>query len=61
MLRLVVYRLINRPALPRRRNGSKEPTWPELERLIDLIIHEQGKIIAHKRDLLAEARERRNK
>jgi hypothetical protein len=42
-------------------NGNKEPTWPELDRLIDLIIREQGKIIAANRDLLAAAREKRSR
>jgi hypothetical protein len=41
-------------------NGNKEPTWPELDRLIGLIIHEQGKIIAANRDLLAAVREKRS-
>lgn len=42
-------------------NGSKEPTLPELDRLITLIIHEQGKIIAHNRELLADQRARHKK
>ena len=32
--------------------GQKEPSWPEFDRLITLIIREQGKIIAHNRELL---------
>ena len=40
-------------------DGRKEPTWPELDRLITLIVREQGKIIAHNRDLLAAQRARR--
>jgi hypothetical protein len=32
--------------------GRKEPSLPELDRLISLIICEQGKIIAHNRELL---------
>jgi hypothetical protein len=41
--------------------GRKESGGPELERLIDLIIHEQGKIIAHNRELLADQRARQKK
>jgi hypothetical protein len=40
--------------------SAKDPTWPELDRLITLIIREQGKIIAHNRDLLRQIRERRD-
>lgn len=41
--------------------ASKEPSWPELDRLIGLIVREQGSIIAKNRDLLAALREKRNK
>jgi hypothetical protein len=40
--------------------SRKELPGPELERLISLIIHEQGHIIARNRELLAELREKRN-
>jgi len=36
--------------------GTKEPSGPELDRLIQLIIREQGKLIAKNRNLLAEIR-----
>jgi hypothetical protein len=36
--------------------GKKEPPWPELDRLISLIIREQGLIIARNREFLAKAR-----
>jgi hypothetical protein len=36
--------------------GKKEPSWPELDRLLSLIIHEQGIIIAKNRESLAQAR-----
>jgi hypothetical protein len=39
--------------------GVREPALPELDRLITLIIREQGKIIAQNRDLLQRAREKR--
>ena len=39
----------------------KDPTWPELDRLITLIVREQGKIIAHNRRLLREMAEVRAK
>jgi hypothetical protein len=39
--------------------GAKEPALPELDRLITLIIREQGKIIAQNRDLLQRVREKR--
>ncbi|HWM30134.1 MAG TPA: hypothetical protein VNO69_00305 [Methyloceanibacter sp.] len=34
--------------------GKKEPPWPELDRLIALIIHEQGLIIAKNREILVK-------
>ena len=39
--------------------GAKEPALDELERLITLIICEQGKIIAQNRELLQRFREKR--
>jgi hypothetical protein len=39
--------------------GAKEPALPELDRLITLIIREQGKIIAQNRELLQRIREKR--
>ena len=36
--------------------GRKEPSGPEFERLIELIIREQGTIIGQHRDLLEKAR-----
>ena len=41
--------------------GRKEPTWPELDRLITLIVREQGKIIAKNREVIAERRARLQK
>jgi hypothetical protein len=41
--------------------GQKEPPWPELDRLITLIVREQGQLIARNRELLAEIRARMNK
>ena len=38
------------------RSGQKEPTWPELDRLVTLIVREQGKIIAQNRKVLAKTR-----
>jgi hypothetical protein len=38
--------------------GRKEPSFPELDRLVTLIIREQGKIIAHNRELLRQMRDR---
>ena len=40
--------------------GRKEPPFTELDRLVTLIIREQGKIIAHNRELLRKIRDRRN-
>lgn len=34
--------------------GTKEPPWPELDKLISLIVHEQGIIIAKNRELIAK-------
>jgi hypothetical protein len=42
-------------------SGAKDPPWPELDRLITLIVREQGEIIARNRDLLAAQRARREK
>jgi hypothetical protein len=42
-------------------DGRKEPSWPELDRLIDLIVREQGNIIAKNRDLLADQGARHKK
>jgi hypothetical protein len=36
--------------------GEREPPWPELDRLIALIVREQGKLIAKNRELLAAQR-----
>jgi hypothetical protein len=36
--------------------GSKEPSWPELDRLITLIVREQGRMIAKNRELIASVR-----
>ena len=38
--------------------GAKEPGLDELDRLISLIIREQGKIIAQNRELLQRVREK---
>jgi hypothetical protein len=38
--------------------GRKEPVWPELDKLITLIVREQGSIIAKNRELIARNRER---
>ena len=40
--------------------GAKEPAFAELDRLVTLIIREQGKIIAQNRDLLQRVREKRS-
>jgi hypothetical protein len=42
-------------------DGRKELPFPELDRLITLIIREQGNIIAKNRELLAKQAERRAK
>ena len=36
--------------------GEKDPPWPELDRLISLIIHEQGIIIGKNREMLTRLR-----
>jgi hypothetical protein len=36
--------------------GDKEPPWTELDRLISLIVYEQGIVIAKNREFLAQAR-----
>lgn len=41
------------------RAGRKEPPFPELDRLVNLIIREQGQMIARTRELLARNRARR--
>ena len=41
------------------RIGKKEPSWPELDRLVTLIVREQNKLIARNRELLARIRARR--
>ena len=41
-------------------SGEKELPFPELDRLITLIVHEQGLLIAKHREFLAEVRGRRN-
>ena len=38
--------------------GASEPSFAELDRLVTLIVREQGKIIAHNRDLLRAMREK---
>jgi hypothetical protein len=39
--------------------GRREPSFPELDRLIQLIVREQGKLIAQNREFLRRIRERR--
>ena len=39
--------------------GKKEPSWPELDRLVTLIVREQSKLIASNRELIAQIRARR--
>lgn len=41
--------------------GRKEPPFPELDRLISLIIREQGQMIARNRERLARNRARRQR
>ena len=36
--------------------SEREPPWPEFDRLIALIVREQGKLIAKNRELLAAQR-----
>ena len=38
--------------------GSKAPSQEEFERLVGVIIREQGNLIAAKRDLLAQTRDK---
>jgi hypothetical protein len=38
--------------------GTKEPSFAELDRLVTLIIREQGKVIAQNRELLRRNREK---
>lgn len=40
------------------RAGRKEPIWPELDKLIALIVREQGSIIAKNKERIARNRER---
>jgi hypothetical protein len=42
-------------------NGSKEPSPEEFHRLVNVIVHEQGKLIAQNRDLLSKIRSRDNR
>ena len=39
--------------------GRKEPSWPEFDRLIELIVREEGILIANQREVLRQRRERR--
>ena len=39
--------------------GTKEPSWPELDRLVSMIVREQGKMIAKNRELLNQMRTRK--
>lgn len=38
--------------------GNKEPRWPELDRLIAMIVHEQGIIIGKNKEMLTELRKK---
>ena len=38
-------------------SGAKEPPWPEMDRLIDLIVREQKKMIERNRAAVRETRE----
>ena len=40
--------------------GRKEPSWPEFDRLIELIVREEGTLIAKRREVLRQRRERRS-
>ena len=42
-------------------SGDKEVPWPQLDRLISMIIREQGLIIAKNREFLAQARAKAHK
>ena len=39
--------------------GTKEPSWPEIERLVDAIAREQGAVIEKNREFLDELRRKR--
>ena len=41
------------------RDGVKEPSWPELDRLVAVIVREQGTMIARNRELRAAIRRKR--
>ena len=41
--------------------SEKEPPWPELDRLIGLIISEQARMIAKNREFLAATRNKRER
>jgi hypothetical protein len=43
------------------RDGEKELTWPELDRLVKLVVDQQRIVIARNRDLLTRMRARREK
>jgi hypothetical protein len=43
------------------RDGEKELTWPELDRLVKLVVDQQRIVIARNRALLARMRARREK
>jgi hypothetical protein len=38
--------------------GRKEPSWPEFDRLIELVVREQSRLIARNRAFLAKTRAR---
>ena len=40
--------------------SQKDPTWPEIDRLIQLLVREQGKVIAKNRELMAGIRAKRD-
>jgi hypothetical protein len=42
-------------------DGEKELTWPELDRLVKLVVEQQRIVIAANRDLLARMRAKREK
>ena len=42
-------------------NGEKDLTWPELDRLVKLVVEQQRIVIATNRDLLAGMRAKREK
>jgi hypothetical protein len=42
-------------------NGEKEPTWPELDRLVGLIIEKQRILIAKNRESIDRVRAKLNK